>query len=69
MVILVYCYCSRGRLTDQGTNLGKVYNAHLLYEAKKVGLREEGSEERDTLQVIAWVDTTPAQGTGATMPP
>ena len=25
MVILVYCYCSRGRLTNQGTNLGKVW--------------------------------------------
>ena len=26
MVILFYCYCSRGRLTNQGTNLGKVWN-------------------------------------------
>ena len=25
MVILFYCYCSRGRLTNQGTNLGKVH--------------------------------------------
>ena len=24
MVILFYCYCSGGRLTNQGTNLGKV---------------------------------------------
>ena len=24
MVILFYCYCSRGRLTHQGTNLGKL---------------------------------------------
>ena len=24
MVVLFYCYCSRGRLTNQGTNLGKV---------------------------------------------
>ena len=31
MVVISYCYCSRGRLTYQGTNLGKVTGCYILF--------------------------------------
>ena len=34
MVILFYCYCSRGRLTNQGTNLGKLMLPFLIGQDK-----------------------------------